>query len=131
MKAFLRMAVILAVPVCLALGSVEASADATSADISILGTAELLPDGSALLTVDYICQPGFSGDGSSLFTELEQPSAFGLSGAVAMTCDDQHHKATFDNAPGPFAPGSASALAFVRNLSGSSSAVAEAEVTIQ
>jgi len=63
------------------------------------------------VTVDYSCTPGFSGSTGGLFTGLQQPGAFGSSAAFTVTCDDQTHKATVDESPGPFTPGSATAIA--------------------
>jgi hypothetical protein len=130
-RTFLRLALIVAMPVSLALSSVPASAAAPSATVVISPTAQLQPLGSALLTIDYQCQPGFFGGGAFLETELEQPGTFGFSITFNMTCDDQKHRATFDNLPGPFKPGSASAIALVSNLSGNSSKIAQAEVTVK
>ena|SRR2546428_4080894 len=129
-KTILRLALI-ALPVSLALASVPASAAAPSATVVISPTAQLQPDGTALLAIDYKCQPGFFGGSAFLETELEQPGTSGFSFTINMTCDDQKHRATFDNAPGPFTPGSASAFAIVTNFSGNSSKVAQAEVTVR
>lgn len=129
-KAILRLALI-ALPMSLALASVPASAAAPSATLVISPTAELLADGTAVVTIDYQCQPGFYGGSAFLETELEQPGASGFGFAVNMTCDDQKHRAALDNTPGPFSPGSASAIALVSNFSGNSSKLAQAEVTVQ
>jgi hypothetical protein len=130
-RTFLRLALIVAMPVSLALSSVPASAAAPSATVVISPTAQLQPLGTALLTIDYQCQPGFFGGVALLETELEQPGTFGFSFTINMTCDDQKHRVAFNNAPGPFSPGSASAFAFVSNGSFNSFKLAQAEVTVK
>ena len=123
-----RRAALAAVPL-VTLG-VPAVAGATSpaATLKVEPQAYLQPDGSALVTVDYSCTPGFSGSTGNLFMEMEQPGAIGSSAATA-TCDDRTHKATLDVSPGPFTPGSATANASMVGAAGTFTAT-DAEVKI-
>jgi len=107
-----RAALGLAIGLVALTGASSAGASTPSATLKIEPQAYLQPDGSALLTVDYSCMPGFAGNTGGLFTGLQQPGAFGSTGLTAtVTCDDQTHRATVDESPGPFRPGSASATA--------------------
>jgi hypothetical protein len=129
---FLRLALIFVFPLTIGLAPVGASASQPSATLHIHQTATLTAIGSALLTVDYSCNPDVFGSSGVLQTDIQQPGAEGTSPVVNATCDDSNHTITLDNVPGPFTPGSASARAIVESTAmGSSSGIVSAEVNIK
>ncbi|TMK40386.1 MAG: hypothetical protein E6G56_07820 [Actinobacteria bacterium] len=105
-----------------------ALAGGPSMTMQVQSQAQLLPDGSAVLTVDYSCMPDVAGPGGVIIGELEQTGAVGgsFSGAI---CDDQKHQVTLDQAPGPFTRGPAAAFVSVQNSNGE--ATAQTEVLVQ
>ena len=114
------------VPLAVAPGT--AGASAASATIQIENQAQLQPDGSVLVTIDYSCLNGGVGVPSSIFIEVRQPSSAGTASGSA-TCDDQKHKATLDVIPGPFNPGPAFVSAVAGN--GFSNASTQAEIMVK
>src|SRR5438094_10560254 len=111
-----RLAAVAAVSVImLAVAPAAAPANTPSASVQFVKYAQLQTDGTVHVTVYYLCNPGFSGSEGVFFVELAQPGTFG-SAFVAANCNDQKHKLTVDDAPGPFTPGTASARAEVANL---------------
>jgi hypothetical protein len=125
-----RAALGLAIGLLTLTGASSAGASSPAATLKIEPQASLQPDGSALLTVDYSCTPGSAGSTGGLFTGLQQPGAFGSSGLTpTVTCDDQTHRATVDESPGPFTPGSATAIASMVGA-GDTFTTADAEVKV-
>ena len=125
-----RLAFIAAMPLATAVAPIASWADQPSATIAIRQEADLTATGSLLLTVDYSCNPGVIGPSGFLFTEVQQPGAFG-SAFVAATCDDQKHTVTLDNVPGPFTRGTAAAFAVVESFGFVSFATTQAEVNVR
>jgi hypothetical protein len=126
------LAAVAAVPVTtLTVATGTASATAPSASIQLENQAQLQPDGSVLLTFDYLCNPGISGSGGVLQASLEQqsPPAGSALGEPA-TCNDQKHQLTL-HLGGSFHRGSASASAMVSNSDLDSSASTQAEVAVK
>jgi hypothetical protein len=133
MRTVARLAAVAAVSVImLAIAPGTAPATAPSATIQILSQAQLVPSGATegpvLVTVYYLCGPATAQAGQILLA-VTQPGVKGASPATA-TCDDQKHKLTLEVGPGPFKPGSASAIADISN-EGLSFATAQAEITIK
>ena len=122
--------VALVTPMVLGLHPSTASATAPPATIQIENQAQLQPDGSVLLTVDWSCDPNFDGPTGTLLTAVDQPGATGNAAAV-VACDDQKHKTTLDNVPGPFHPGLATAFADLRSTNGGGNAFTQAEMTVK
>lgn len=101
---------------------------APSVTLQVVSQAQLQPNGSALVTIDYTCLPGFGTPTGTIVLDVEQPQAAGFAFGEAV-CDDTKHFITLDAAPGPFTRGSASVLASF--FSSNATATAQAEITIQ
>jgi hypothetical protein len=84
--------------------------------INIHNQALLLTDGTVVMTVDYVCQPGPNGNtAGTLTTSLLQGQTSSRDTKAPATCDDRSHTATTDNGPGPFSQGPAQGSALVLN----------------
>src|SRR4051794_31215639 len=92
----------------LALGATGALAGGPSATIQVEGNADLLPDGSVVMTVHYSCLPGTANPNGFFVIDLQQPQAAGFAADNAI-CDGSVHTVTENVRPGPFVPGSAAA----------------------
>ena len=129
-----RLAAVAAVSlVTLAVAPGPASANTPTATIQFVNQAQLQPDGSALVSLYYQCNPGYFGSASgSVVVYMEQPGAFG-SASTSANCNDQKHKLTLDLGPGPFTRGTATASANVLNgvAFGSSFTNKQAELTVR
>ena len=128
-----RLAAVAAVSVImLAVVPGTASATAPSATIQILSQAQLQTNGTALVTVYYLCGPAVETAGT-INVGLTQPTGKFGSAPQTATCDDRKHKLTAEVGPGSltgFEAGSASAIVHLTNA-GISFASAQAEVTIK
>ena len=117
--------------ILLALATGPASATAPSAKITIANQAQLLADGSAVLTVTYTCAPGPANDTTGMVgTALQQGPTIGNGDAPA-TCDNRSHTVNLDEIPGPFSQGTANALAIVINTATTSFASTSRAVMIK
>jgi len=95
--------------------------------------AKLQENGTVLVSLYYQCLPSaVGGTAGFVAMRLEQTegSAYGEAFDPA-NCNGQKHKVTFDVAPGPFHPGSATAQAVVSNASDSSRAEKFAKLTVR
>ena len=121
--------------VVLALATGPASATSQSATVTIANQAQLLPDGSAVMTIYYVCAPGPGGDTTGMVTGLLQqgngPTPASGSNTAPATCDNRKQTVYIDATPGPFSQGAATGLAVVQNTSGSSAATTSRGVTIR
>ena len=120
MRRLARRALVAAVPLitlpvlALAAAPGTALASTPAATIQFHNQAQLQPDGSILVTLDYSCSPAFFGSTGDLGVDAEQPGTFGTAFTTA-NCDGRKHTVTLDVAPGPFTPGTASVIAEVTN----------------
>jgi hypothetical protein len=119
--------------VMLAIAPAAAPANTPSASIQFVNQAKLQEDGTVLVSLYYQCLPSaVGGTAGFVAMRLEQTEEFAYGEAFASAnCNDQKHKVTFDVAPGPFHPGSATAQAVVDNANGSSFAQKFAELTVR
>ena len=135
MRTFARRAAAAAVPLitlpvlALATAPGTAQASAPAATIQFHSQAQLQPDGSILVTVDYSCNPDFFGTTGGLEADAQQPGADGFSFTVA-TCNDQKHTVTLDLAPGLFTRGTVAAFAEIFNNAGANFKSAQAELKV-
>jgi hypothetical protein len=116
--------------VSLGLVPAAAPANAPSAILLFVRSAPLHENGTALVSLVYKCKPDEFGSGGVVEVGLQQPGVFGFQRAGA-TCDEHPHMATVEPSPGPFKKGTASAVAQLSNITGSSSAQALAEIQIR
>ena len=117
--------------ILLALATGPASATAPSAKITIANQAQLLADGSAVLTVTYTCPPGPANDTTGMVgTALQQGLTSGGGTALA-TCDNRSHSVNIDDIPGPFSQGTANAAAEAINTAGTSFAFTSRAVMVK
>ena len=125
-------AALVAMPlILLALAAGPASATAPSAKITIANQAQLLADGSAVITVTYTCAPGPAGDTTGTLTSaLQQGPTIGNADAIA-TCDNRSQTVRLHEIPGPFSRGTANALAIVINVDSTSFASTSRAVVIR
>jgi hypothetical protein len=111
-------------PLMLAVGvlalPVSGSATTPPGSISIANQAQLLTDGSVVLTVSYTCAPGPANDTTGTVVSIVEQGAINGSGSALATCDGRKHSAHLDNVPGPFSQGTAGAVAAVANTSSTS-----------
>jgi hypothetical protein len=107
-----------AIALTLAIG--PASATTPPGSIAIANQAQLLADGSVVLTVTYTCAPAAGNiTTGTLATAVQQGATIGNGDAVA-TCDNRKHTANIQNIPGPFSQGIANAVAEVQNADATS-----------
>jgi hypothetical protein len=117
--------------VVLALATGPASATATNAKITVANQAQLLPDGSVVVTVSYTCAPGPAGDTTgTVASDVGQGPLIGFGEAPAV-CDNRSHTVNLDVGPGPFSQGTATALGIVANADDSSFATTSRGITIK
>ena len=103
------------------------SANANLSTISFAGNATLLSvPGPVNVTLHYSCPSPNPGE---LAAEVIQNNVPGVSDPQPANCDGQNHTVTL-TIPGAFVPGSAEALAVVRNASASDSGTAFADQKI-
>jgi hypothetical protein len=117
--------------VVLALATGPASATATNAKITVANQAQLLTDGSVVVTVSYTCAPGPAGDTTGFVQAVLGQGPMTGSGTAAATCDNRSHSVNLDVGPGPFSQGSGTALGIVANTDASSFASTSRGVTIK
>jgi choline dehydrogenase-like flavoprotein len=127
------LAGVVAAPVILLASTVgPASATPTNASITIRNVAQLLADGTVVLTVDYVCAPSAGNNTAGVLdTTVFQSPSFGGSNATA-TCDDRRHTASLDNASfAPYRQGSATGSAVVFNSDATSFAQTSRGVAVR
>ena|SRR5438093_13477265 len=111
-------------PLMLAVGvlalPVSGSATTPPGSIAIANQAQLLTDGSVVLTVSYTCAPGPANDTTGVVVSSVQQGAIIGSASALATCDNRKHTAHLDNVVGPFSQGTANAVAAVENSSATS-----------
>ena len=105
-----------------------ALASAPAATIQFHNQAQLQPNGSILVTLDYSCSPAFFGSTGNLAVDAQQPGTFGDAFTTA-NCDGRKHTVTLDLVPGPFTPGTASVIAEVSNTNNFAETQAELKVS--
>jgi hypothetical protein len=128
-----RLAAVAGSLMVLAVVPATASANTPTATIQFVNQAQLQPDGTALVSLYYQCNPGYFGSTSGfVVVYMEQPGAFG-SASTPANCNDQKQKLTLDLGPGPFTRGTATASANVFNgvAFGSSFTNKQAELTVR
>lgn len=134
LSTFARRATVAAVPlitlpvVMLAAAPGTAQASAPAATIQFQNQAQLLADGSIVVTLDVSCSPGLGPTGA-VNVAANQPGVVGSNSAL-VPCDDQKHTVSIDVRPGPFHRGTAAAFGEVFSLTGISSATTQAELKV-
>jgi hypothetical protein len=133
-RTFARRAAAAAVPLItlpvLALAAAPGTAFASAPDvtINIQSQAQLLADGHVVVTVGYTCNPASGGSAGSIFVRVAQPGRIGATSSSAV-CDDHQHTVNLDVGPGPFTPGSASAIGQIFNFNSNAVTTAELKVS--
>ena len=117
--------------IVLVLAAGPASATAPSAKVTIANQAQLLADGSAVLTVTYTCAPGPANDTTGTVSTAPQQGAIIGNGDATATCDNRSHTVNLDEIPGPFSQGTANALAIVINTAQTSFASTSRAVMVK
>jgi len=131
MKRHLFLLLVVVTAALLALTTGPASATTPPGSITIANQAQLLTDGSVVLTVSYTCAPGPGGVTTGLVTSsVQQGAVIGSSGTNTATCDNRKHSANLRNVPGPFSRGTANALAVVENTNATSFATTSRGVMV-
>ena len=115
----------------LALTTGSASATAPTAKITNSNQAQLLPDGSAVLTVTYTCAPGPANDTTGFINSILTQGPINGSDDEPATCDNRSQTVHLVEAPGPFSQGAANAIAVILNTDGSSIASSSRAVMIK
>ena len=98
---------------------------------SASATAQLLPDGSAVLTVTYTCAPGPPNDTTGFINSILTQGPINGSDDEPATCDNRSQTVHLVEAPGPFSQGAANAIAVILNTDGSSIASSSRAVMIK
>src|SRR5579864_5951973 len=121
-------------PLVLAVGvlalPVSGSATTPPGSITIANQAQLLTDGSVVLTVSYTCSPVPPGDTTGMVVSSVQQGAIIGNDSGLATCDNHKHSAHLHNVPGPLSPGTANAVAAVDNTSTTSFAFTSRRVMV-
>lgn len=115
----------------LSLASGRASAAPASASITIANQAQLLSDGTVVVTVSYTCAPAAGGVTTGNVVTNVQQGALIASGTGIATCDNRRQTAHIQNVPGPFSEGTANVVAGVVNADSTSFAFTSRTVTFR
>jgi hypothetical protein len=114
----------------LSLASGRASATAPPGSITIANQAQLLSDGTVVVTVSYTCAPAAGGVTTGDVGTSVQQGALIASGTGIATCDNRRQTAHIQNVPGPFSEGTANVVAFVINADSTSFAFTSRAVMV-
>jgi len=115
----------------LSLASGRASATSASASIAIANQAQLLSDGTVVVTVYYTCAPAAGGVTTGEVATSVQQGALIANGTAIATCDNRRQSAHIQNVPGPFSQGTANVAAAVINADSTSFAFTSRAVMLR